>query len=215
MPTTISPQARCQDCRHKNPSKDLSKKSVQVCHLVVAIVLINFVSARPVLKISTSSLHIFMGSMAMPHEGCLQVYICSREGQIETKNKPKIPWPALLRNCQCIFDRTEKIRQFSDQPPHWNRFWRDFSEVRGVRAEVWKGALNFLEVALVWKFPYGNHPKQSSKKNKQENRSGYADRERELSLRLESLALAFISLKTQTLVLRDLVFVALRLESRD
>ena len=22
-------------------------------------------------------------------------------------------------------------RQFSDQPPHWNRFWRDFSEVRG------------------------------------------------------------------------------------
>ena len=27
-----------------------------------------------------------------------------------------------------------------------------------------EGGLNFLEVALVWKFPYGNHPKQSSKK---------------------------------------------------
>ena len=27
-----------------------------------------------------------------------------------------------------------------------------------------EGGLNFLEVALVWKFPYGSHPKQSSKK---------------------------------------------------
>ena len=27
-----------------------------------------------------------------------------------------------------------------------------------------EGGLNFLEVALVWKFPHGNHPKQSSKK---------------------------------------------------
>ena len=27
-----------------------------------------------------------------------------------------------------------------------------------------EGGLNFLEVALVWKFPYGNLPKQSSKK---------------------------------------------------
>ena len=27
-----------------------------------------------------------------------------------------------------------------------------------------EGGLNFLEVALVWKFPNGNHPKQSSKK---------------------------------------------------
>ena len=27
-----------------------------------------------------------------------------------------------------------------------------------------EGGLNFLEAALVWKFPYGNHPKQSSKK---------------------------------------------------
>ena len=27
-----------------------------------------------------------------------------------------------------------------------------------------EGGLNFLEVVLVWKFPYGNLPKQSSKK---------------------------------------------------
>ena len=57
------------------------------------------------------------------------------------------------------------LRQFSEQPPHWNRFWRDFSEVRGGGGRKFpEGGLNFLEVALVWKFPYGSHPKQSSKK---------------------------------------------------
>ena len=120
------------------------------------------------------------------------------------------------------------LRQFSDQPPHWNRFWRDFSEVRGgsggsfrkgaypdppnpcffqfpcffrfpiflaflcvfplfskdfrgsakrktlaflgknpcffQKSKDWRVRVDFLEVALVWKFPYGNHPKQSSKK---------------------------------------------------
>ena len=71
--------------RLKNPSKKSVQKSVQVCHFVIAIVPIGFVSARPVLKTSTSNLNIFMGSMAVPHEGCLQVYICSRDGQIEQK----------------------------------------------------------------------------------------------------------------------------------
>ena len=57
------------------------------------------------------------------------------------------------------------LRQFSDQPLDWNRFWRDFSEVRGGFGRKFpEGGLNFLEVALVWKFPYGNLPKQSSKK---------------------------------------------------
>ena len=42
-----------------------------------------------------------MGLMATLHEGCLQVCICSRDGQIEAKeNKLKIPRPALLRKCQ-------------------------------------------------------------------------------------------------------------------
>ena len=79
----------------KNPSKILSTKSVQKirpktpskypCHFVIAIVPIGFVSARPVLKTSTSNLNVFMGLMATLREGCLQVYICSRDGQIETK----------------------------------------------------------------------------------------------------------------------------------
>ena len=39
------------------------------------------------------------GPMAMPHEGCLHFYSCSREGQIETIiDKPKIPRPSVLRN---------------------------------------------------------------------------------------------------------------------
>ena len=79
----------------KNPSKNPSRKSAQKirpktpskypCHFVIAIVSIGFVSARPVLKTSTSNLNVFMGLMVTLHEGCLQVYICSRDGQIETK----------------------------------------------------------------------------------------------------------------------------------
>ena len=79
----------------KNPSKNPSRKSVQKirpktlskhpCHFVIAIVPIGFVSGRPVLKTSTSNLNAFMGLMATLHEGCLQVYICSRDGQIQTK----------------------------------------------------------------------------------------------------------------------------------
>ena len=62
-------------------------------------------------------------------------------------------------------DFIQYLRQFSDQLPDWNRFWRDFSEVRGgVGRKFPEGGLNFLEVVLVWKFPYGNLPKQSSKK---------------------------------------------------
>ena len=34
----------------------------------------------------------------------------------------------------------------------------------GFRRKFREGGLNFLEVALVWTFPYGNLPKQSSKK---------------------------------------------------
>ena len=57
------------------------------------------------------------------------------------------------------------LRQFSGQPPDWKSSWRDFSEVRGgFGGKFPEGGLNFLEVALVWKFPYGNLPKQSSKK---------------------------------------------------
>ena len=100
----------------KNPSKSPSKKSVQkkpsknpskkfvpklhpkICHFVIAIVPIGFVSPRPVLKTSTSSLNVFMGSMAMSHEGCLQCYICSRDGQIEAKINPKPLVPRLCEN---------------------------------------------------------------------------------------------------------------------
>ena len=46
------------------------QKFVQVCHFVVAIVPLSCVIARPV-KTSASSLNVFMGSMAMPHERCL------------------------------------------------------------------------------------------------------------------------------------------------
>ena len=92
--------------RSKNPSKNPSKKSVQnirpkhpskyPCHFVILNVPIGFC---PFQITVASSLNIFMGSMATLHEGCLQVYICSREGHIEAK-KPKIPRPALLRKFQ-------------------------------------------------------------------------------------------------------------------
>ena len=40
-----------------------------------------------------------MGLMATLHEGCLQVYICSRDGQLETKKKNlKSPVPHLREN---------------------------------------------------------------------------------------------------------------------
>ena len=53
----------------------------------------------------------------------------------------------------------------SDQPPVPGTASGGTSrKFGGVRAEVPEGGLNFLEVALVWKFPYGNLPKQSSKK---------------------------------------------------
>ena len=45
-----------------------------------------------------SSLNVFMGSMVTLHAGRLQVYICSREGQIQNKLTAKRP--ALLRKCQ-------------------------------------------------------------------------------------------------------------------
>ena len=73
-----------------------AQKSVQVCHFVLVIVPIGFISARPILKTSTSSLNVFMGPMmAMPHEGRVQFYMCIKEGQIDTKNKPKIPRPGV------------------------------------------------------------------------------------------------------------------------
>ena len=58
------------------------------------------------------------------------------------------------------------VRQFSGQPPDWNPL------LEGLLRSLWggsggsfrKGGLNFLKVALVWKFPYGSLPKQSSKK---------------------------------------------------
>ena len=93
----------------QNPSKNPSKKSVQkirpkknikqsvheirpkICHFITAIVPIGSDSAGPVLKTSKSSLNVFMGSMAMPHEGCLQCYICSRDGQVGTKRKIQNP----------------------------------------------------------------------------------------------------------------------------
>ena len=65
----------------KTLSKRSVQKSVQDYHFAIAIVPIGFVSARPVLKTSTSTLNIFMSSMAMPRKGCLQFYIF----QIETK----------------------------------------------------------------------------------------------------------------------------------
>ena len=37
------------------------------------------------LKTSISNLNVFMGLMATLHERCLQVYICSRDGQIQIK----------------------------------------------------------------------------------------------------------------------------------
>ena len=66
-----------QIIRSKNPSRKSVRKSVQVSHFVIAIVPIGSVNASPVLKTSTSSLNVFMGSMAMPHEGCLQSYIAA------------------------------------------------------------------------------------------------------------------------------------------
>ena len=45
----------------------------------------SFCQCQTSCKTSTSSLNVFMGSMAMPREGRLQFYISSREGQIETK----------------------------------------------------------------------------------------------------------------------------------
>ena len=61
-----------------------------------------------------------------------------------------------------------KIRQFSSQPPDWKSSWRDFSEVRGGGGgsgrSFRKRGPKLLRSCLVWKFPYGNLPKQSSKK---------------------------------------------------
>ena len=87
-----------QKIRPKTPSKC-------PCHFVIAIVPIGSVSARPVLKISTSSLNVFMGLMATLHEGRLQVYICSRDGQIETKKiNLKSPVPHFCENASARFE---------------------------------------------------------------------------------------------------------------
>ena len=55
------------------------------------------------------------------------------------------------------------FRQSFSQPRDWRSSWRDFWKFGGVRAEV-SGSLDFLEVALMWKFPCGILPKQTSKK---------------------------------------------------
>ena len=46
----------------------------------------------------------------------------------------------------------------------WKSSWRDFSEFRGGSGGNFEGGLDFLEVALVWKYPHGTLPKQTSKK---------------------------------------------------
>ena len=58
-----------------------------------------------------------------------------------------------------------QFRESSSQPRDWKSSWRDFSEVRGgFGREFPEGGPDFLEVALVWEFPYGILPKQTSKK---------------------------------------------------
>ena len=58
-----------------------------------------------------------------------------------------------------------RLRQSSDQHSDWKSSWTDFSEVSGGFGRKFpEGGLDFLEVALVWKFPHGILPKQTSKK---------------------------------------------------
>ena len=130
MPTKISSQAHHWDChrifhldicpnirpkiRPENPSKNPSRKSAQRIRpknlskksVQISVSFCNcdcpdwLCQCQTSVEDVASSLNVFMGSMATLHDGCLQIYICSREGQIETQNKPKIPCPALSRKCQ-------------------------------------------------------------------------------------------------------------------
>ena len=61
--------------------------------------------------------------------------------------------------------RSSSLRRSSSQPRDWKSFGRDFSEARGGSGGSFReGGLDFLEVALVWKFPDGSLSKQTSKK---------------------------------------------------
>ena len=97
----ICPKIR-QKIRPKNPSQKSVQKSVQI-----SVSFCNcdcpdwFCQCQASVEDVASSLNVFMGSMATLHEGCSQVYICSR-GQVEAvKNEHTFPRPALLRKCQC------------------------------------------------------------------------------------------------------------------
>ena len=88
----IRPKIRpkiCPKIRPKTPSGNPSKKTIQKLRPSLSFSICDcpglFCQSRPLLKTSTSNLNVFMSSMAMPHEGRLQFYICSKDGQIETR----------------------------------------------------------------------------------------------------------------------------------
>ena len=65
----------------------------------------------------------------------------------------------------CLAELQLTLRQSSSKPRDWKSSWRDFSEVWEVSGRKFpEGGPDFLEVALVWKFPDGILPKQTSKK---------------------------------------------------
>ena len=92
----------------------------------------------------------------------------------------KLPYQSPLKNMSGLGKETArhlvavrkfsllKARESSSQPRDWKSSWRDFSEVPGggggVGRKFPEGGTDFLEVALVWKFPYGILSKQTSKR---------------------------------------------------
>ena len=80
------------------------------------------------------------------------------------------------------------------------RFWcaKDFSEFRGGFGRKFpEGGPDFLEVALVWKFPYGVLPKQTSKKFASEPPKLLRSPSRSGSMQKLVLALSYVSLQHQ------------------
>ena len=92
-------KASTQKICPKSPSNKSVQKSVQVCHFAIAIVLIGFASARPVLNTSTSSLNAFIWARWPCHMkgACNSTFAA---GRVRSKQKKEIPRPAFPRKCQ-------------------------------------------------------------------------------------------------------------------
>ena len=100
-------------------------------------------------------------SQRMVRSGIVFVFRSCRQGcGLQNKSLARINFAInYKRNYKTI------VRRSSSQPRDWKSSGRDFSEVRGGSGGSFlHGGLDFLEVALVWKFPDGSLSKQTSKK---------------------------------------------------